>query len=476
MLYLSFSQLAYCIIFYPEEYQILRSYYNQSRSMPMEFEDAWNILLKICPECYQDILDTMKPKILMALYTAVSYELQKVESKSCVMNAYLDFATSNEEKINDDSVRKALFRSTNDLQQSNRVFSSIPYNCINLQYLAPYWNSDQDFKCLNPLDFYFYLKNYKHWALYPDHSNGITFYEWLKGIDSIVYHDKSDTTSPLPEKVSLDDELSAYITEQLFHPIAFCKNVLDFFKYFDEDFSNSHFSRELAMRLFIPLSYLPISWQDSVMKTYSNALRDYIKGTGNLLEKLHFGSYLKQIYFYAGCLQSFAESFLASCLLPCDFQSIEDILPSIKEVISKSITDALAKNPNSSYYAHMNSYLNKFYQAVYPKTAENKEILFSDNNSRKRNNHLIETFEINYTFFFFQAVPLYTLAQYHITTGSFMPIDQYISQRCFWFYNSPEPPNYDTSNYLKYKNQNAIILGSSKKTEPKKMAKRGKKR
>ena len=79
MLYLSFSQLAYCIIFYPEEYQILRSYYNQSRSMPMEFEDAWNILLKICPECYQDILDTMKPKILMALYTAVSYELQCIE-------------------------------------------------------------------------------------------------------------------------------------------------------------------------------------------------------------------------------------------------------------------------------------------------------------------------------------------------------------------------------------------------------------
>ena len=464
MLNLSFLQLTYCLGYYPEKYLELCNYCNSLRSDPMLFQDAWDILINICPESSHDILEAMKLKILMALYTAVSYEQQSVEPKSCIQDAYQKFDSS----VDKETAKRTLSRSAGDLRQNKIGFSGSYCNNINLQYLSPFWNSDEPFKCLNALDFYFYIKNYKHWAFYPDNTNGMTFYEWFKGIQSIVYYDKPAEDFHLAEEISIDKELSAYITEQLFHPIAFCKNVLDFCEYFGKDFNNKDFLRESAMQLFIPLSYLPVSWQEKIKGCYSNALEKYLKETNNVVNQVHFSNYLKDIYFKVGCLESFAEAFLATCLLPRGFQSIEGILPAIKETLSTNITDILNKNPDFSYYSQMHSYLNKFRNSVFPTTDNGRKISFSDDNTKKRNNRFIETFEINYTFYFSHSVPLWTLTQHHIATDSFMTIDRYIAQHISWFYYYSPQFGYNTRNYFNYKIKSTIPKTEQKKDSPKK--------
>lgn len=182
----------------------------------------WSEMEKIC-ETYtpdsQKHVKALKYDVLMSVYASAYYTCLPTAELADIFSAAKEFDSA---LNNPDSIKSAqtnLSGKKKELQQ---------FDTNEIKYLSHYWLEEDTFKTYNALDFYYYLIQYSAWPYYPDHLNGMNFYKYFSGIENMFSHRMKN------KSCKLEDSFSAYIFEELFHPINFISNVTKYFSVFSD--------------------------------------------------------------------------------------------------------------------------------------------------------------------------------------------------------------------------------------------------
>lgn len=406
MLDYNFHEVLLRIKDYPSEYRdICQSHWTSRKSEAKEYSinEMWQLIESICGSFsseYVPIINSIKSDVIMSVYTTVLYSLTPTIQINDLVNAFIDSDPSNAEE-NKANTKRRLDTICKDLESNvtQLYFSTHNNNFNGMHYFLPFWDSTKELKVFNSLDFYTYIKAYKHWPNYPQNQYGMTFNEWYKEMFSIFTFIGTSATSPT------EREHSSYVFEQLFHPGKFMRNVMDNIQTIEDDFNSIKMpTRERSMILSIPLAVMPGQLQNTIKNPYFKSLNDFIGDYNNPIKKLAFRNYLYKAFFYQGYLFPLVKTLL-SYLLFLEYTDSENYnLKGIEETLKSYITEHIEE---FNYTNPLKTLFNSFAIQSYPKkdTAQ-KELLFIHSNTEKRNNISVETFEINYTYNFFLQNPI----------------------------------------------------------------------
>nr|WP_130789979.1 hypothetical protein [Lachnoclostridium pacaense] len=406
MLDYNFHEILLRIKDYPSEYRDLCQSHRASikaEAKAYSIDEMWQLIESICGSFSSEfvpVINSIKSEILISVYTTVLYTLTPAIQVNDLVNAFIDSDPSNAEE-NKANTKRRLDTICKDLKSNvTSLYFSTHYNNFNaMHYFLPFWDSTRELKVFNPLDFYTYIKAYKHWPNYPQNQYGMTFNEWYKEMFSIFTLISSTATSPT------ERELSSYVFEQLFHPGKFMRNAVDSIQIVKEEFNSIKMpTRERFMTLTIPLATIPEQLQDTIKNPYFKSLSDYLTDYNNPIKKLAFRNYLYKAFFYQGCIFPLVKT-LFSYLLFLEYSDNENYnLKEIAETLNSYITEHIEK---FNYTDSLKTLFNSFSIQSYPKKDKaQKELLFIHSNTEKRNNISVETFEINYTYNFFLQNPI----------------------------------------------------------------------
>lgn len=401
MMSYSFWELVNKIGNYPIEYKNLCieiSSTAEDKSMEKIMESFETIFKTIYPE-YWEILSLMKSDILMNIYTATTYGLLPITSKESIAKAYIDADPATPLISNtEENSRRRLKTCSDELKTAFTPLNLASYanQNLNLHYLRASWMPGEEaLKSFNDLDFYFYIKSYKHWPFYPDNLSGMHFYEWYSSMNHIFTKEK-----PIPNKgTTFELEHSAYIFEQLFQPASFMENVINYLQYFNDILSSYKFPiRERSIIFSIPLATLPFATPEDLKDTYFVTLKDYLNNLNDITKKLCFQKQLHKVFFYSGYLQAFAETLLSFLLyLFYIDKDIEGDTVKMQESLKIYITEHINE---FNYHNHLHKLFSSFEETKYSKY--DKFLTSND----KRGNVAVTSFEINYTHNFYRHIPI----------------------------------------------------------------------
>lgn len=445
---------------------------NVSKSDKISIGDVWNRLVECCeifPLKLHDAIACMKNDVLMSLYTSATYGAQETIGKSKIALAYIN----NEPKDmrNGDhsrDIRKGISVCQKNLQKSITPMhlSGQLFDQNALEYFQPYWNPQvSDIKVFNELDYYFYIKEYKHWPFHTDNLDGMRLQELFKSLNSIF----KDIYTRTEKHFTLSEAHSVYIFEQLFQPAHLAQYITGYLNCFEDLFYKyKNQERERSLLLSLPLFKLPLPVIDSMKDSYLKALREYIKFPNDSYNESLFIQHMNLALLYKYCLFPLLQTILANVL----FISAGGDYNKIKQLLTEYLEN---EQPHDYSPSIMKINLDTISQANYPsrplkknesdKTqvknedtiSENKTVSILNDNVTTRNNTSVETFEINLTYNFYCRRKISNIFEYRREHRNFtIDIDYLNDIKNLGYFNSYYniKNGNNTDNYLHYKNKN----------------------
>lgn len=424
---------------------------------PKEMIDLiWKELDQYCevfPIDLHDTIQVLKNDVLMSVYTSANYTNRDPISQNEIFEkikkmdpAFISNPNSAESERSNLSHKKAsLSRAFSNMDYTGQYFDS-----NSLLYFAPYWLKEADnFKCFNKLDFYYYIKEYSHWPFYPDNRNGMMFAELLASFDTIYQHLKEKR-----QELSFDNIFSAYVFEELFYPISFSRNVTEYLSVFAHllhDIKSP--KREQAIILSRILFKMPPSLWNMVHESHYSSLAAYIANPRNITDYSNFKLNTCQMFFYLNFLYPALQTLFAMAL----YHGVGSDLNKTQEVLKCYIIDNLKA---FDYYSPLENQMSDIQALAYPSTQKGKTIKLNGGSDKKRYNKALESFEINFTKYFYARERIRNFPEYWLTTGN--PNNNFDSYMAYHIplYSSECKDIISgtvTSNYLQFEAQKARI-------------------
>lgn len=350
-----------------------------------------------------DILDSLKHEILMSIYTSARFAITKEISNPDIVKAVIQsYSAPNYAPDSTASIHTGLSIIKKDLKNIERIHLAAQYfDTSTLQYFSPFWQKDR-FKVFSAFDFYSYIKEYKHWPCHPDNRYGIPLTELLDSYQRIF----DGIFKPTQSTDMFEENFSAYIFEELFHPFALTDFIITFFDNFSDLFYSTKgekniVSREYVLYLLATFFNLPRSVRDG-SKEYLDALKAHAQEIDSSDKERSYNKQLSSIIFNSFFLVPLLQAICCKSL----YSVINQDLKSLEELLRNYLM-----NTNFNYRIDISNNFSRTKELYYPQQPKKGEPVTSSNipvwNYNKsnrqagRNNTTIDTFEINMTYYLF---------------------------------------------------------------------------
>lgn len=257
------------------------------------------------PNDQSNYLKTLKPDVLMSLYTSSKYFTLETYSYASAAEKMKEFDSCLKNPESSSSNYRNLYNKRNNIQNLFRNYSlpfQAPQYDINpICYLKSFWDASETIKCFDLRDFFCYIDSYKEWPFSPKHCNGLQFFDYFKTIHNFI--NKWDFFSN-KDTFDFQDSFSAYILEELFSPVSLITNArlhISNFEYCFHDFCIP--DREKSLVLMIPLFKIPRLLWEELSNGYISSVKDYIKDPSSyfysnlLTSNINYAIYYGQIFF-----------------------------------------------------------------------------------------------------------------------------------------------------------------------------------
>ncbi len=382
-----------------------------------------------------DTANALKHDILMSLYVSAKYTVMKEHEYKNIASELKDIRTTIQDlphgdpfKTKLDTYRKNLkksFQTGGNVLTSGQLFERNP-----LLYFKQFWDDGtgeypKKFKCFNLDNYVSYIEAWSSWPFTLDNYNGMSFFNFFKGIHLMTTKDKDSKneeymkrtekwdfySSSNTDAADFEDNLSAYILEQLFSPVSFIQNVHLHIESFANIFSdNKKPDREKSIILMSPLFKLPRSLWEKLSGDYISALKKYITSPSDIDSLVELGKCMYKTIYHSQYTFPCLKILLANVLYIQKEKSLEDITSALEKYIENNIGNfdyftALKKSMvDLAEYRYPTSTVKPLDSEGYKKIHPEFE---SKGNDNKRNNFSIESYEINFThtFFCFKYLP-----------------------------------------------------------------------
>lgn len=390
----------------------IQAYFNgiMPETTPLDIDLLWDKIIDrfklLFPLYKTEQINDFKLDILLSLYTSARFTMAEAIDTGEIAKAYIEYdPASCSIFYTPDSIRPTLALVKQQLKQLCGAFLAGQYfDSTTLQYFSAYANQTS-IKVFSELDFFNYLKEYKHWPYFLDNQYGMTVTELYDSYhriqDSIQLKDNNAENS-------FQANFSAYIFEELFHPIKFSNLLTNYFKYFSDIFYESGPSETIAIRekvlsQLIPFFQLPFSIQERMSSDYCLALAEYVHSKDESEKKLRYYQQLNSALLQAYYLFPLLQITFCKTLFTASDQNLKSIVSQLEEYLSTS---------KLHFHEDISTHLNQVKDLYYPnKPSKEKPITNSSNpvwitNKEKdgqkgRNNIAIQSFQINSTYSFF---------------------------------------------------------------------------
>lgn len=391
------------------------------------FDEVWNRFISLnFPEETLQVLDAYKSELIMSLYSTLLYESLPAKSFE---QMFIEYAKTDPilhdetiSKIKSEGKRKAKELQpladlcsdpqNPDLPSRTRVFYQY-LDTTPLLYLLQYQNPNA--KVLNSPDYIRYLNDFKRWPCYPTNLCGMRFSKYFE----LIKHFQLEDAASIKEYVSdedswFDEEFSAYIMEQLFHPTQFIHHIEKNLAECGADFKKENSPlRSQLLCLSRPLFALPPLLLSQFEDTYYKKMKKYLRdGSDEALND--FASLIKDALYYQTCLQPYLQVLLFECLKRLYAHPLVSAVADIKKYIIDNQSDFCY-----SFDIIARSNINP---VCYPKSESS---IFRDANASKGKN-TAEAYELSATYQLLIQPPILNFFQRNFLNGNHIDREQFL--------------------------------------------------